>query len=129
MSDVATTPAPPPNAWPWTSAITGAGHVSIASKRRWRPTASATFSSCERSAERRIHSTSAPAQKLRPSPARTTARAVPTSTNASASAEIMAPSKAFLVSGRANVRRRTSPSRSVLNASTGSSTQAQCGSV
>ena len=47
----------------------------------------------------RIHSMSAPAQKLGPSPASTTARAVPTSTNASASAEIMSPSNAFRVSG------------------------------
>ena len=51
------------------------GSASIASNIRRSAFASATFSSRSRSAEARIHSTSAPAQKLGPSPARTTARA------------------------------------------------------
>ena len=52
--------------------------------------ASATFASSPRSADARIHSTSAPAQKLGPSPASTTARAAPTSTKASDSSVMSA---------------------------------------
>ena len=47
--------------------------------------ASSTFSSYERSIDERCHSMSAPAQKLSPSPVSTTARASPTSANASVS--------------------------------------------
>ena len=90
MSLHATSPMPPPSAWPWTSATTGAGQPSIASNIRRSAFASATFASRSRSAEARIHSTSAPAQKLGPSPASTTARQVPTSTNASESSAIRA---------------------------------------
>src|SRR4051794_15493430 len=74
--------------------------------------ASATFSSNERPAEARIQSTSAPAQKLAPSPASTIARARPTSTNASESSRIRSASKAFRRSGRASVTRKTSCSHS-----------------
>src|SRR4051794_38793801 len=74
--------------------------------------ASATFSSNERPAEARIQSTSAPAEKLAPSPASTTARARPTSTNVSASSPISPASKALRRSGRASVTRSTGPSRS-----------------
>src|SRR2546423_3977848 len=65
----------------------------------------------------RGHSTSAPAQKLDPSPARTTAHASPTSANASVSSAISAASKAFRRSGRASVTRSTAPSRSTRRAS------------
>ena len=113
MSAAATRPAPPPSAWPCTRATTGAGQASIASSiaaarsRRRRSLRS------ERSTEERIQSTSAPAEKLGPSPASTTARARPTSTNASASSAISAASNALRRSGRASVIRRTSPSRSI----------------
>src|SRR5438874_6141182 len=113
MSAAATRPAPPPSAWPCTRATTGAGQPSIASSIARSAFASATFSSYERSTEERIQSTSAPAEKLGPSPPRTTARARPTPTNASASSAISAASNAFRRSGRASVMRRTSPSRSV----------------
>src|SRR6266480_2938169 len=85
MSAAATRPAPPPSAYPCTRATTGAGQPSIASTIARSALASATFSSYERSTDERIQSTSAPAEKLGPSPARTTARARPTPTNASAS--------------------------------------------
>ena len=111
MSAAATSPAPPPRAWPCTRATTGAGQPSIASSIARSAFASATFSSYERSTEERIQSTSAPAEKLGPSPPRTTARARPTPTNASASSAISAASNAFRRSGRASVMRRTSPSR------------------
>src|SRR6201987_2771307 len=65
------------------------------------------------STEERIQSTSAPAEKLSPSPASTTARARATPTNASASSAMSAASNALRRSGRASVMRRTSPSRSV----------------
>src|SRR5919112_1680508 len=55
---------------------------------------------------------SAPAQKVSPSPARTTARASPTSVNASVRSAISCASKALRRSARASVMRRTSPSRS-----------------
>src|SRR5215470_13668090 len=113
MSAAATRPAPPPRAWPCTRATTGAGQPSIASSIARSPFASATFSSYERSTEERIQSTSAPAEKLGPSPASRTARARPTPTNASASSPISAASKALRRSGRASVMRSTSPSRSV----------------
>ena len=74
MSAQATSPAPPPRAWPWTRATTGAGQRSIASSMPRRALASATFASKSSSTEPRIQSTSAPAQKLGPSPARNTAR-------------------------------------------------------
>ena len=45
MSAHATRPAPPPSAWPWTAATTGAGQVSIASSIRRSAFASATFAS------------------------------------------------------------------------------------
>src|SRR5919108_3392247 len=64
----------------------------------------------------RCHSTSAPAQKLSPSPERTTARASPTSANASVSSAISAASNALRRSGRASVMRRTGPSRSTRSA-------------
>ena len=66
MSDTETRPTPPPSACPWTDATTGAGHPSIASSIRRSAVASATFASRSRSADERIHSTSAPAQKLVP---------------------------------------------------------------
>src|SRR3954451_13479149 len=113
MSAAATSPAPPPRAWPCTRATTGAGQPSIASSIERSAFASATFSSYERPTDERIQSTSAPAEKLGPSPASTTARARPTATNASASSAISAASNAFRRSGRAMVMRRTSPSRSV----------------
>src|SRR5579859_2760247 len=75
MSAAATRPAPPPRAWPCTPATTGAGQPSIASSIARSAFASATFSSYERWTEERIQSTSAPAEKLGPSPARTPARA------------------------------------------------------
>ena len=56
---------------------------------------------------------SAPAQKLGPSPASTTARASPTSAKASVSSPISAASKAFRRSGLASVTRSTGPSRSI----------------
>src|SRR3954463_10335099 len=55
---------------------------------------------------------SAPAQNASPSPARTTARASPTSENAAVRSAISCASKALRRSGRASVTRRTSPSRS-----------------
>src|SRR5690242_9882075 len=113
MSAAATRPAPPPSAWPWTRATTGDGQRSIASNICRIAFASATFSSKDSDADARIQSTSAPAQKLGPSPARTTARARPTPTKASASSAISAASNALRRSGRVNVMRRTSPSRSV----------------
>ena len=64
MSAAATRPAPPPSAWPWTRATTGAGHASIASNICRIALASATFSSTDKPTDARIHSTSAPAQKL-----------------------------------------------------------------
>src|SRR5690242_2592366 len=71
------------------------------------------FSSKLRSIDARCHSTSAPAQKLGPSPASTTTRASPTSRNASCNSAISPASKAFLRSGLASVTRRISPSRSM----------------
>src|SRR5437764_2242206 len=68
--------------------------------------------------DERCHSTSAPAQKLGPSPESTTALASPTSANASASSPIRAASNALRRSGRASVTRRISPSRSVRSALT-----------
>jgi hypothetical protein len=65
-----------------------------------------------------LSSTSAPAEKLGPSPLRTTARASPTSANASVSSAISAASNAFRRSGRASVIRSTGPSVSIRNAST-----------
>src|SRR5205085_5946913 len=64
----------------------------------------------------RCQSTSAPAQKLGPSPARTTARASPTSANASVSSRISSASNAFRRSGFAIVTRSTGPSRSIRRA-------------
>lgn len=58
---------------------------------------------------------SAPAQKLGPSPASTTARARPTSTNASASVDSSAESNALCASGRASVISSTSSFRSMRN--------------
>src|SRR6478609_2950629 len=113
MSAAATSPAPPPRAWPCTRATTGAGQPSIASSIARNAFASATLSSYERSTDERIQSTSAPEEKLGPSPARTTARARPTATSASESSAMSAASKAFRRSGRVKVIRRTSPSRSV----------------
>src|SRR5689334_10033179 len=55
---------------------------------------------------------SAPAQNASPSPARTTARASPTSAKADVRSAIRWASNAFRRSGRASVTRRTSPSRS-----------------
>src|SRR5436305_13727378 len=60
---------------------------------------------------------SAPAQKLGPSPASTTARASPTAAEASVSSAISAASNAFRRSGRASVTRSTAPSRSRRRAS------------
>ncbi len=96
--------------------MTGAGQRSIASSMPRRAFASATFASKSRSTEARIHSTSAPAQKLGPSPASSTARALPTSTNASESSAISAASKALRISGRARVTLSRSPSRSIRSA-------------
>ena len=116
MSEHAISPQPPPSAWPWTRATTGAGQRSIASSIRRSASASATLSSYERSTAARIQSTSAPAEKLGPSPASTTARDRPTSTNASASSAMRAASNAFRRSGRARVTRSTPPSRSTRSA-------------
>src|SRR5919107_1172133 len=55
---------------------------------------------------------SAPAQKVSPSPARTTTPASPTSENAAVRSAISCASNALRRSGRASVMRRTSPSRS-----------------
>src|SRR6185436_2085205 len=65
----------------------------------------------------RCQSTSAPAQKLSPSPASRTARASPTSAKASVSSRISAASKAFRRSGRASVTRSSGPSRSTRSTS------------
>src|SRR4029079_3348411 len=113
MSGAATSAAPAQRESPCTRVTTGAGQPSIASSIARSAFASATFSSYERSTEERIQSTSAPAEKLGPSPPSTTARARPTATNASASSAMSAASNAFRRSGRAMVMRRTSPSRSV----------------
>ena len=118
MSAAATSPAPPPSAWPWTRATTGAGHASIASNICRIALASATFSSTDKPTDARIHSTSAPAQKLAPSPASTTALARPTSTNAFDSSSISCASNALRRSGRASVMRSTEPSRSTRSAFT-----------
>src|SRR5581483_10213509 len=118
MSAAATSPAPPPSACPCTRATTGAGQASIASSIVLSAFASATFASYERSTEARIHSTSAPAEKLGPSPASRTTRVRPTSANASASSAISAASKALRLSGRASVMRSTGPSRSIRSAAT-----------
>ena len=99
MSAHATSPEPPPSAKPCTRATSGAGQASTAAIIRYRRSASSTFSSKPRSIDARCHSTSAPAQKLGPSPARTTTRASPTSENASCSSAISAASKAFRRSG------------------------------
>src|SRR4051794_33905322 len=56
---------------------------------------------------------SAPAQNDGPSPARTTARASPTSENAAVSSAMRAASNALRRSGFASVIRRTAPSRSI----------------
>src|SRR5512132_3788814 len=64
----------------------------------------------------RCQSTSAPAQKLSPSPASRTARASPTSAKASVSSRISAASKALRRSGRASVTRSSGPSRSIRSA-------------
>src|SRR4051812_44657884 len=64
----------------------------------------------------RCQSTSAPAQKLSPSPASRTARAAPTSAKASVSSRISAASKALRRSGRASVTRSSGPSRSIRSA-------------
>src|SRR6266566_7411189 len=61
----------------------------------------------------RCQSTSAPAQKLSPSPASTTARASSTSAKDSVSSPISSASKAFRRSGRARVIRSSAPSRSI----------------
>src|SRR5256885_2784698 len=92
---------------------TGAGQRSSASSRCGSAFASRRFASKPSSTEARIHSTSAPAEKLGPSPASTTARARPTSTNASASSAISVASNALRTSGRARVTRSTSSSRSM----------------
>ena len=124
MSAAATRPAPPPSAWPCTRATTGAGHASIASNICRIAFASATFSSTDRPTDARIQSTSAPAQKLAPSPASTTARARPTSTKACESSKafdsssISSASNALRRSGRASVMRSTEPSRSTRSAFT-----------
>ena len=118
MSAAATRPAPPPSACPCTRATTGAGHWSIDSNILRIAFASATFSSKESAADERIQSTSAPAQKLAPSPASTIARARPMFTNASASSPISAASNALRRSGRVSVMRRTEPSRSTLRFAT-----------
>ena len=114
MSAAATSPAPPPSAWPCTRATTGAGQLSIASNICRIAFASATFSSNESPTDERIQSTSAPAQKLAPSPASTTARALPTSTNACASSRISSASNALRRSGRASVTRSTDRRRARL---------------
>jgi hypothetical protein len=64
----------------------------------------------------RCQSTSAPAQKLSPSPASSTARASPTSAKASVSSRISAASKALRRSGRARVIQSNGPSRSIRSA-------------
>ena len=116
MSAQAARPEPPPSAKPCTRHTTGAGHESIAWSIASSRPASSTFSSKERSIDARCHSTSAPAQKLGPSPARTTARASPTSANASVSSAISAASNALRRSGFASVTRSTAPSRSIRSA-------------
>ena len=65
------------------------------------------------STDERIHSTSAPAENDGPSPDSRTARASPTSANASASSPISAASNALRRSGRAIAMRSTGPSRSI----------------
>ena len=107
MSLHATSPMPPPSACPWTAATTGAGQPSIASSMRRSAFASATL---PRSRDRRRRASTRRPRRRRSSarrPRRTTARAVPTSTNASASSAISAASNALRVSGRASVMRRS----------------------
>ena len=74
MSDAATSPAPPPNAFPCTRATTGFGHSAIARQSAAAAAASRRFSSSLKPAARRIQSRSAPALNDFPSPASTTTR-------------------------------------------------------
>ena len=73
-SDTAHSPMPPPSAAPWTLAMTGTGHVSIASNMSAIAIASCSLPSTSSSIAARIHAMSAPAQNDGPAPARTTAR-------------------------------------------------------
>ena len=68
-------PIPPPSAAPWTRAITGTGHVSMAANMSAMAAASRSFSS-RRQADAGAHplDVGAGAERLDPSPASTTAR-------------------------------------------------------
>jgi len=109
-SDTAHRPMPPPRASPCTRAITGAGHVSIASNISAMAMASCSFASVSRCSAARIHDTSAPAQNDGPSPARTTPRSRGAGSRASAanvdrSSAIVDASNALCASGRVSVTR------------------------
>ena len=73
-SATAHSPIPPPSAAPWTRAMTGTGHVSIASNMSAIAIASCSLPSTSSAIAARIQAMSAPAQNDGPSPARTTAR-------------------------------------------------------
>ena len=109
-SATAQRPIPPPSAAPWTRAMTGAGHRSMAVNIACIAAASRSFSSSDRPIAERIHSTSAPAQKTEPSPARTTPRSALTGSRANASNVERSPAissalNALRTSGRASVTR------------------------
>ena len=107
-------PMPPPSAAPWTRAITGTGHVSIASNISAIAIASCSLPSTSRDIAARIQSMSAPAQNVWPSPASTTARrsvaeSRSSAANAARSSAISEASNALCRSGRASVTRATTP--------------------
>ena len=105
MSATAHSPIPPPSAAPWTRATTGTGQASMAVNMACMAEASRSLSSSDRPTEARIHSTSAPAQKTVPSPARTTPRRASGASrekpsNVARSSAMSSASKALRTSGR-----------------------------
>src|SRR6266850_6868869 len=110
ISHAATRPAPPPNAAPWTRAMTGFGHFAIARYIPANLRASSMFSSCEYWTMRFIQFRSAPAQKDFPFPPRTMTRTSarqPSSLNASLTRGINSSLNALCVSGLSSVTRAT----------------------
>ena len=117
MSAHATSPAPPPSAWPCTRATTGAGQPSIASsicRSALRVGDVLLVARARPSAHPLDVGAGGEARALAGEHDR--AHVVADVANASASSAISAASKALRRSGRASVTRRTSPSRSTRSA-------------
>ena len=113
-SDTAHRPIPPPRAAPWTRAMTGTGQVSIVSNMSAIAMASCSLPSASSAIAARIQARSAPAQNDWPSPVRTTARSCVGPSRASAAnivrnSPMSMASNALWTSGRASVRRATTP--------------------